>query len=75
MTSRMPLITCYAKLNYHFSDIRSLLPRRDTYVFIDIDHITMRLYQYIYNMRFVTKYKYLTSFLSSINIIDIYLYN
>ena len=26
----MPLITCYAKLNFHFSDLRSLLPRRYT---------------------------------------------
>ena len=26
-----PLITCYAKLNFHFSDLRSLLPRRDTF--------------------------------------------
>ena len=28
----MPLITCYVKLNFHFSDLRSLLPRRDTYI-------------------------------------------
>ena len=28
----MTLITCYAKLNFYFSDLRSLLPRRDTYV-------------------------------------------
>ena len=27
----MPLITCYTKLNFHFSDLRSLLPRRDTF--------------------------------------------
>ena len=27
----MPLIPCYAQLNFHFSDLRSLLPRRDTY--------------------------------------------
>ena len=26
----MTLITCYAKLNFHFSDLRSLLPHRDT---------------------------------------------
>ena len=26
----MFLITCYAKLNFHFSDLRSLLPCRDT---------------------------------------------
>ena len=31
MTNRMPIITCYAKLNFDFSDLRSLLPRRDTY--------------------------------------------
>ena len=31
MTSRMPLITCYAKLNFYFFDLKSLLPRRDTY--------------------------------------------
>ena len=32
MTSRMPLITCYAKLYLYFSDLRSLLPRSDTNV-------------------------------------------
>ena len=28
----MPLMTCCANLNFHFSDLRSLLPRRDTYM-------------------------------------------
>ena len=28
MTSRMTLITCYAKLNFYFSTLRSLLPGR-----------------------------------------------
>ena len=36
----MPLIICYAKLNFHFSDLRSLLPRRDTYVLIDSHQLT-----------------------------------
>ena len=31
----MPLITCYAELNFHFSDVRSLFPRRDTYMYIE----------------------------------------
>ena len=30
MTSKMPLITCYAKLSFHLSDLRSFLPLRDT---------------------------------------------
>ena len=30
MSSRMPLITCYAKLNFYFSDLRSPFSRRDT---------------------------------------------
>ena len=30
----MPLLTCCAKLNFHFSDLRSLLPRRDTYIYM-----------------------------------------
>ena len=38
MTSRMPLITCYAKLNFHFFDLRSLLPPRDTYLIINIKY-------------------------------------
>ena len=28
----MPLITCYAELNFHFFDVRSPFPRRDTYI-------------------------------------------
>ena len=32
----MPL-TCYAKLNFHFSELRSLLPRHDTNILIFTD--------------------------------------
>ena len=32
MTSKIPLITCYAELKFHFPDLRSLLPRRDTII-------------------------------------------
>ena len=32
MIRRMPLMTCSAKLNVYFSDLRSLLLRRDSYL-------------------------------------------
>ena len=44
MTGRMSSGTCYTKLNFDFSYVRSLLLRRDTYIVIYI-----YIYIYIYN--------------------------
>ena len=40
----MPLITCYAKLNFYFSDLRSLLSRRDTDIVIKVSFMNDRTF-------------------------------
>ena len=42
----MPLITCYARLSFYFSDLRSLLPRHDTNVNVLLD-VPNHCYPYI----------------------------
>ena len=44
---------CYVKLNFHFSDLRALLPRRDTYIINVIICLIHLFYVSLYFIHFV----------------------
>ena len=62
MTSRMPLITCYAKLNFYFSDLRSLChvathisspPSEQTYCGFPIIYLGNSVCQFLQEVKYI----------------------
>ena len=75
----MPLITCYAKLNFCFSDLRSLLPHRHTYNGIKISNFSsfwlvinkICLYWLEYLMSTKSEHLYISTIISMLQIDDV----